>query len=632
MRLWLGFAAVAACLLLIAPTSVAASQASSEAEAAKGKKAKCRGAKVPVTVGKRKTCKPLAKAFPKPKSTDTRLAFLKQALKLDVSKLRAKKAKRARRAGRARSLQSGFGAAGRKAQKKFLALLPKALALIDRRKSARAAASALAPGPAIASAGCGIPPAGPSSNVGGVGFTLLGDSGARIEFSSRGLTFRLTFFSCGGVRNFRVPECPTAKGAVDATGGPEHFEVTTEVRDGNEVLSRQSTSFDHSAKVHGEVGADAKLKFIKVEHTEDVLIVASGGIVLRGKAVRKVKVDMPSGKYDPAGATVSISGDANEALKGTGFAATVDAAISGYRSAEARWSDFDRRPHCAEPVFSPQSNTLKLQRGQGGQVNIHAKARQDGGRATGAKWTLLAPVNADFSPLSSSAAEPSISYTVKAAPSGPEVKVTARFTSTAGVGEGSWTQQTDGPPSKFGGSVSGTATYDAFELGEGNSLQASWSGSVDLSLAPPILPPGFPGAPFGEYKLASGFITYSFSGSIEDCVVEGSEGIDLDAQPDLKEAVLLLLYEGEPRKYHYLVGMPLTAQAQVEGEAKECEDPEDNGDFPWFPGAGAPFLVYAPLPGGPVSADWSLSGSGSGNPGGGGSPEQTWQWDLHPSP
>ena len=138
--------------------------------------------------------------------------------------------------------------------------------------------------------------------------------------------------------NFHIPECPTADGSVDASGS-EHFEVTTEVRDSHQVVSRQSTSFDHSAKVHGEVGADAKLKFIKVEHTEDVLIVASRAgsypIVLRGKAVRKIKVDMPGGNYSPAGATVNFSGEAREALTGRGFATTVDAAIRRFRSAEA---------------------------------------------------------------------------------------------------------------------------------------------------------------------------------------------------------------------------------------------------------------------------------------------------------
>ena len=41
--------------------------------------------------------------------------------------------------------------------------------------------------------------------------------------------------------------------------------------------------------------------------------------------------------------------------------------------------------------------------------------------------------------------------------------------------------------------------------------------------------------------------------------------------------------------------------------------------------------VYAPLPGGPVSDSWAFSGQGSGQqvPG---TPDQTWQWNLAPSP
>ena len=37
----------------------------------------------------------------------------------------------------------------------------------------------------------------------------------------------------------------------------------------------------------------------------------------------------------------------------------------------------------------------------------------------------------------------------------------------------------------------------------------------------------------------------------------------------------------------------------------------------------------APLPGGPVGADWSFSGNRSGDTGGG-SPDQSWQWNASP--
>jgi hypothetical protein len=78
--------------------------------AGKSRGVHCKGARVPVTVGKRTTCKPLAKAFPKPRAVDLRLADLKQSLKLDPAKtVHGKKRKRAR------TLQSGFGAAGKRA-------------------------------------------------------------------------------------------------------------------------------------------------------------------------------------------------------------------------------------------------------------------------------------------------------------------------------------------------------------------------------------------------------------------------------------------------------------------------------------------------------------------------------------
>ena len=70
---------------------------------------KCKGGKVPVTVGKKTTCKPLAKAIPKPKAIDIRLAHLQEVLKLDPAK-----APKGKKRKRARTLQSGFGAAGKR--------------------------------------------------------------------------------------------------------------------------------------------------------------------------------------------------------------------------------------------------------------------------------------------------------------------------------------------------------------------------------------------------------------------------------------------------------------------------------------------------------------------------------------
>ena len=85
------------------------------------------------------------------------------------------------------------------------------------------------------------------------------------------------------------------------------------------------------------------------------------------------------------------------------------------------------------PVFTP-GNTLKLKRATKKQLGIYAKAK-DGGRATGARWTLLSPVNADLHTglLRGPRAEHLLHGHQR--PEGEQVKVTVKFTSTAGVGK-----------------------------------------------------------------------------------------------------------------------------------------------------------------------------------------------------
>ena len=93
--------------------------------------------------------------------------------------------------------------------------------------------------------------------------------------------------------------------------------------------------------------------------------------------------------------------------------------------------------------------------------------------------------------------------------------------------------------------------------------------------------------------------------------------------------VVFLQFDSPPRKYQLTLPAPLIAT--VPGTRSNCEDPNRNGDFDWNPGAGIPWLAYAPLPGGAVGDDWSISGSGAGNSGDG-SPDQTWEWALTPVP
>jgi hypothetical protein len=474
--------------------------------AGKGRTVHCKGTKVPVTVGKRTTCRPLAQAIPNPKAITPMLAHLQEALTFDVSKGGGRKAKRFR------SPQSGFGAAGKRAQKKLLKALPKALALIERARG-RLGLFNFDPGLATASACAARGPVDPVGNLGGVGVGIAGDNGGQMTITTGGLTYRTRFAECGS-HFLYVAGCPSSAGVASAKMS-QRYEVTQEVREGEKVVSRSTTSVDRKVQVRGKVASDAKLDYIDVDVSEETFIVASGGLVLRGTAERSVRVNMRNGRYDPAGTSVRLTGDAKGDAGESSFASAVNEAIEEFRAAESGgsflhtdgWSTFSRQrgPYCAEPVFSPDSNTLKLSKGKTGNLSIYAKG-EDGGRATGANWTLLSPENADFSPTSSQDAAPSISYTVTDAPKGGQVKVTVKFTSTAGVGEKTWTQPIGGGIQHISGTFSGHWEGPSYTGGPNYHFDFSGKASFDRR----------PGGTYpARFDLVSGSISEHFSGETD---------------------------------------------------------------------------------------------------------------------
>ena len=123
------------------------------------------------------------------------------------------------------------------------------------------------------------------------------------------------------------------------------------------------------------------------------------------------------------------------------------------------WATENRRrdPYCAKAVFDPVSETVALSKGQAKTLSVYAKG-DDGGRATGARWTVMDPTNAAFTPGSLSGAHPTINYTVSQSPSGDHVRVTLKFTSTAGVGKDTWTEPIGG--ALYLGEVTGTSQWD----------------------------------------------------------------------------------------------------------------------------------------------------------------------------
>lgn len=522
---------------------------------------------MPVTVGKKTTCKPLAKALPKPRAIDLRLAHLQEVLKLDPAKMVGGKKRK-----RAKTLQSGFGAAGKRAQKKLLKVLPKALKFIDR-KQGKARSSRLLSAPAFASASCAPGEAGPIGHTGGASVGLLGTNGGYIEASAGGgIRVRVTFVDCRGASLHNLPECPAANGSIDAKGSGQ-FRATIEIWDGGQLISRNSSVFQDDAKAHGEVGPDAKLKHIDVEHTQEVFIVASGGIVIRGGVTRKVRIEMPGGRYDPANASVAYFGDRISADSGaSGFASTAEAAISAYKNAEPRWSSFP--PQCADPVFSPESNTLKVRKGEQRQLSVFARSRRDGGRATKAQWTLLSPENAEFSPTTSQDAAPNISYTVTNAPKGGQVKVTVKFTSTAGVGEKSWTQPTE-PGINH---ISGTFTLREDE----NGSIFEWTANVEFDRSAEA----FMGGSDGQYSLAPANYTvtasgngYFFSPALSSCSMSGSGQFAL-SPADSGFFVLPRLAETDPYKYVFTI-QPDNSDPHNYPIAITCPNPEDSTSTEW---------------------------------------------------
>lgn len=523
---------------------------------------------MPVTVGKKTTCEPLAKALPKPRTIDLRLAHLQEALKLDPAKMVGGKKRK-----RAKTLQSGFGAAGKRAQKKLLKVLPKALKFIDRKRR-KARSSRLLSAPALASASCSPGEAGPIGHTGGASVGLLGTNGGYIDApAGGGIRVRITFYSCGGVSSFRLPQCPTADGSVDS-GGSGDFSATIEILENGRVASRQSSVFEEKAKAHGEVGADAKLKSIDLEHTMEIFIVANA-IVVRGGVERKVKITMPGGSYNAAGAGVRYFGSSISSDSGANsFASTAKAAITAYKNAEPHWSTFP--PQCADPVLTPESNTLKLRKGEQKQLAMYAKSRRDGGQATAAKWRLLSPENAEFSPTFSPDAAPTISYTVTNAPKGGQVKVMVKFTSSAGVGEKSWTQPTE-PGINH---LSGTFTQREDESGS----IFEWTGKVQFDRSTEA----FMGGSDGQYTMAPATFTVTASGNggyfspaLSSCSMSGSGTFAL-SPADSGFFVLPRLTETDPYKYGFTI-QPAPGE-QTYPIQITCPNPEDSTSTSWFAG------------------------------------------------
>lgn len=177
----------------------------------------------------------------------------------------------------------------------------------------------------------------------------------------------------------------------------------------------------------------------------------------------------------------------------------------------------------------------------------------------------------------------------------------------------------------YSGSFSGTAAYTPAQIG--GTINASWSGTVGLEPYDTEPPSGQ-----GNYRVTSGALNYSFSGRIGGCDVSGSAAVGLPTF-DMVPTNAMTIIPGDPDTYQLTIQIPIGEQA--DGTRSNCEEPEDEGEpFDFGMAAGFPAMVassdpadgFNPLP---VPANRVLSGSASGG-GDGGTPAQTWTWNLSP--
>ena len=631
-------------LLALPAESVAAPPSAAPAVAAKKKK--CKGGRVRVKIGKHVTCRPARKVLPKPRAGDQRLIVTRAVVGGDFSRLRNRRGKRAP------SLP-----------KLVRKLGPRAPALLSRMTSrgvARLDALAVAAGPRAfaAAAGCnGAQGAQQQSSFtssdGGTSATVtatLGPDGAAmvLELSGNGMTVTLDLdLGLCDPNELEAPQCPTAAGQLD---GQIRYSlrVAVKVTRGTADVWSQAVEVKRKTRLQGFTEVDAKLDQLDVDDVETSTVALGGGmrgfppISIRTRIARHTQVDMRSGSYEPGRSDIQVSVDTaglggpdraevedglaerGRAAADNQFRAIVDKAIAGYRSRETAWQTPKK---CAQLRFSPAPNTVRLRRSQQGSFTATAIAKQDGNPSE-LDARLSSPVNATFSPARAGGQRARFEYRVTGT-ARDRVKATIRATSKAGVDEETWQQPVDVPaplPTRYGGTVSGTGVYDATELGTGNSLRGTWSATFMALKA--AMPP-FPGSTMVNYQLLSGSLHYNFTGHVGDCEVAGSGSIDLGAQPDLQGVAVLAVFDEVPRRYQLQLPMPLSGK--VTGTKSDCEDPDDEGDdFDWFVAAGLPAIAFAPLPGGPVGADWKITGTRSGDTGPG-SPDQTWQWSLIPA-
>ena len=382
--------------------------------------------------------------------------------------------------------------------------------------------------------------------------TLGSESGIAIELSGNGFTIRadLDFGACEP-NEVEAPQCPTAAGRLE---GALRYSLRASVRvsRGAENVWSQAVEIKRRTRLEGFTDVDAKLDDLDIRD-EEISTASLGGstrgfppISLRTRIIRKTRVNMRTGAYEPARSDISVTvtmeglfgpdrGEVEDDLERRArtdadqqFRAIVDKAISGYRRRETEWQQPGK---CAKLEFTPAPNTITLRARDTGSFSVIAKAVQDGA-ASELDARLENQEKATFSPTRAGGQRARFNYTVASNATSGKVRVAVRATSKAGVAGTArpadrWEQPLV-PPfeiNRIEGNFSGT---QSLTHPNGRTSNIAWTGHATWVRSPQ----GTPGAS-GLFTLASGTVTYTFSGAalvLPDCDMEATKPLDL-SQP-----------------------------------------------------------------------------------------------------
>lgn len=528
---------------------------------AKGKKKKCKGGKVRLTVGRKTRCVPIAKALPKPKAGNQNLIAIKKGLTPDIANVPDPKDELP---PPLEKVYAGFG--------------PKALEGMEKAVTGSLGRlEALAPAPRL----LGRMPfvgtdtgSGYSESIGGgmtIDIRLNIAKVATAEFAltktqgdgkSLAVTYEIPLVS-GKFNGFRAKSgCPTAEGKLDATDGIA-VKVRSELRSngGKTLEAYYIFKVVDETEMQGVVGDDGKLETLEIRSIEEVDEAMSGsnwgGSQSHGTIVRNTVVDMRNGEtYRPTVTPVSIGvtlggilrlfgseirqETAAKMLKASeeGFAATVKKLIEKYRELENVWNTPNK---CAKLEFGHAKRTLTLHRNDAREESVRVKA-QPGGSPQKATWEMKERVYVDASLAGGTANPTSFSYKVAVAGDTIEPRVTVRAVSRAGVAEDTWVQKTEQDSID---EISGTFSYRSESFGSifeaaGHAKYVRWT-------------PAIYGGAEGAYKITEGQYTYTASGSAGQlvtpkCSMKGSGVFPL--AKELQFAVFSQTFDGEPPYYY----------------------------------------------------------------------------------